>query len=391
MPIAEEPPDFSLMLGGPLYQIWKKAFLSGPALELVRRRVFVLVMITWLPLAVLSFAESHMFGHTFLAFFGDVEAHVRFLVALPALIIAELMVQHRLRPAVCLFVDRGIITPEDRPKFDDAVRRAMRARNSVPLELILFIFVYSAGIWIWQNEVALGTSAWYRVSDAAGLHLTLAGYWLSFVSLPIFQFLWFRWYLRLAIWFLFLWRVSKLNLHLQPTHPDRAGGIGFLGGSSFAFSPIVFAQGALLSGFIANRIFYQGRTLMSFNASIAGVAGFYVISILGPLTMFTFALSRAKRRGLREYGTLATMYGSGFMKKWIHEGGNGETLLGSGDIQSLADLGGSYRAMDEMRPVPFGLNDAVRLVVAALLPVLPLLLTVMPLDEIVSRLFKLMF
>jgi hypothetical protein len=391
MPTAEEPPDFSLMLGGPLYQIWKRSFLSGPALELVRRRVIVIVLITWLPLAVLSAVESHLFGNKFLAFFGDVESHVRFLVALPTLILAELMVQHRLRPAVSLFVDRGIITPKDRPKFDDAVKRAMRARNSVPLELALFLFVYSAGIWIWRNEVALGTSTWYRFPDGVGLHLTLAGYWLSFVSLPIFQFLWFRWYLRMAIWFLFLFRVSRLNLRLLPMHPDGAGGIGFLGGTSFAFSPIVFAQGALLSGFIANRIFYQGRTLLSFDTIIVGFVGFYVVSILGPLTMFSFALSRAKRRGVREYGTLATTYAYEFTQKWIRGGGDGEAILGSGDIQSLADLGGSFRSMDEMRAVPFGLNDAIRLAAAALLPILPLLLTVMPLDEILARLFKLMF
>jgi hypothetical protein len=178
---------------------------------------------------------------------------------------------------------------------------------------------------------------------------------------------------------------------LLPMHPDGAGGIGFLGGTSFAFSPIVFAQGALLSGFIANRIFYQGRTLLSFDTIIVGFVGFYVVSILGPLTMFSFALSRGKRRGVREYGTLATTYAYEFTQKWIRGGGDGEAILGSGDIQSLADLGGSFRSMDEMRAVPFGLNDAIRLAAAALLPILPLLLTVMPLDEILARLFKLMF
>jgi hypothetical protein len=251
--------------------------------------------------------------------------------------------------------------------------------------------VYTAGIWIWRNEVALGTPTWYRVPDGAGMHLTLAGYWLSFVSLPIFQFILLRWYLRLGIWFLFLWRVSRLNLRLLPAHPDRAGGIGFLGASSFAFSPILFAQGALLAGFIASRIFYQGQSLSSFKAIIAGLVGFCVVSILGPLAMFTSSLSRAKRSGTREYGTMATAYISDFNLKWIREGGNGEAMLGSADIQSLADVANSFKLADDMRPVPFSLNDTIRLAVATAFPILPLILTIVPLEELVARLFKLIF
>jgi hypothetical protein len=42
---SETPPsgsyDFSLVLGGPLYQIVRRAHLSGEALELLRRRILV--------------------------------------------------------------------------------------------------------------------------------------------------------------------------------------------------------------------------------------------------------------------------------------------------------------------------------------------------------------
>jgi hypothetical protein len=33
------------------------------------------------------------------------------------------------------------------------------------------------------------------------------------------QFLLLRWYVRFFIWYRFLWRVSRLNLHLVPIHP----------------------------------------------------------------------------------------------------------------------------------------------------------------------------
>ena len=94
---------------------------------------------------------------------------------------------------------------------------------------------------------------------------------------------------------------------------------------------------------------------------------------------------------MREYGTLATTYVSDFDQKWIRGGGDGEAILGATDIQSLADLGSSYKGVDEMRPVPFSLNDTIRLAVAVVAPILPLILTIMPLEELVTRLFKLIF
>jgi hypothetical protein len=266
----------------------------------------------------------------------------------------------------------------------------LRARNSPWLEIGLLLFTYIAGHLFWQHQVALEGATWYASPDGLGIHLTLAGYWFSFVSIPIFQFIFLRWYLRLGIWFLFLWRTSRLKLQLLPTHPDRAGGIGFIGGSSYAFAPILFAQGVLLAGLIASRIFYQGQSLMSFKVSIISVAGFFVLMILGPLTMFTPQLTRARLNGLGEYGNFATTYVTDFDEKWIRGGPKGE-LLGTTDIQSLADLANSYAVLSEMRQVPFTLKDMSRLAVATVLPILPLLLTVMPLEELLTRLVKIIF
>lgn len=389
-PMLQDPLDFSLVLGGPLYQIFWRAHLSGPALELVQRRVLVISLSAWIPLGVLAAIEGHFLGGQALTFLGDIESHVRFLVALPLLIAAELVVHQRIRPLIKLFVDRKIVTPEETPKFYAAVEAASRARNSAWLELAVLLFTYIVGHLFWRHQVALEAATWYARPDRTGLHLTLAGYWYSFVSLPIFQFILLRWYLRFGIWFLFLWRTSRLKLKLLPAHPDRSGGIGFLGRSSYAFAPILFAQGTLLAGLIASRIFYQGQTLMSFRVSIITIAGFFVLTILGPLTIFTPQLSRTRHIGLREYGTLATTYADDFDEKWIRGGPNGE-LLGTPDLQSLADLANSYAVVSEMRLVPFALKDVTRLAVATVLPVLPLLPTIMPLEELLTRLVRMIF
>jgi hypothetical protein len=389
--ILQEVPDFSLVIGGPLYQLFRRAHLSGSALEFLWRRIAVISLLAWLPLAILSTIYGYALGSQNLSFLRDIESHVRFLVALPVLIFAELVVHDRIRPVMKRFVERGVVTQEDVPKFYAAINAALRARNSLWLELAMVVFVYTAGHWLWQHAGALAATTWYAAPDSTGMHLTPAGYWYSFVSIPIFQFILIRWYVRLAIWFQLLWRVSRLKLHLLPTHPDRAGGLGFLGRSSYAFSPIVFAQGVLLAGLIASRIFFKGETLMSFKMTIVALVGFFTLMILGPLTMFTPQLSSVKRNGLNEYGTLSTAYVAEFDEKWVRGRTKGEELLGSADIQSLADLGNSYAVVREMQLVPFGLSDVTRLAAAAAFPVLPLLLTIMPLEELVTRLLKMIF
>ncbi|HAA02578.1 MAG TPA: hypothetical protein DCE18_04310 [Syntrophobacteraceae bacterium] len=277
------------------------------------------------------------------------------------------------------------------PKFQAAINSAMRLRNSIGLEVGLLVLVYTLGHWFWRSQLAIGAATWYATPQDTQLNLALAGYWYAFASVPLFQFILGRWYLRLLIWFRFLWQVSRLNLHLIPTHPDRTGGLGFLGKTAYAFSPILFAQGALLSGIIATQILFEGKILPSFKVEIAGFVAFFVLVILCPLGMFMPPLLRAKRKGLGEYGALVSRYVQEFDGKWVRGGApKSEELLGSGDIQSLADLGNSYSIVQEMRVVPFGIKDVTPLVVASVLPLLPLLLTVFSLEDLVKRLVRIL-
>ncbi len=388
----EGPQDFSPVLGGPLYQLYLRTRVARPPLRLLGRRIVVITLIAWLPLLLLSAIDGSLAeGAVRVPFLYDLEVHVRFLIALPMLIIAEKFAHPRILAAVQQFVDRSIVRAQDMPKFRAAIHSAQRARNSFVAEIGLLAFVYSAGQWIWRSQIPQGTITWYANSQASGLTLTPAGYWYAFVGVPIFQFLLLRWYLRLLIWFWLLWRVSRLDLQLIPTHPDRAGGLGFLGASARAFAPIFFAQGALLAGEIANRIFHEGQSFMSFKIVAVGVIAFFVVFLLAPLAVFTPQLTRAKRRGLREYGTFATSYVRQFERKWIREDAPDGELLGAADIQSLADLGNSYAVIREMRPVPFGAGLMAQLAAATAAPLLPLMLTTFSLQQLADRLIKIVF
>jgi len=209
------------------------------------------------------------------------------------------------------------------------------------------------------------------------------------VSLPLFQFLLLRWYFRLFIWARFLWQVSRLDLRLQPMHPDRCGGLGFLGTVSYSFAPVLMAQGALLAGTFANRIFYAGGKLPEFRMEIFGLVAVMVFAVLGPLLVFGRPLAEAKRKGMREYGTLAQRYVREFDDKWLRgDAPADEPFVGSGDIQSLADLGNSFEVVKGMRLVPFTLQNIVQLAATTLAPVLPLTLTMISLEELLGRLVK---
>ena len=97
-PILQEGPDFSLVLGGPLYQLWRRTRLAGDTLDLLRRRIVVLALLAWGPLLLLSVVEGHAWGGSVaLPFLYDIDIHVRLLLAVPLLILAELVVHQRMR------------------------------------------------------------------------------------------------------------------------------------------------------------------------------------------------------------------------------------------------------------------------------------------------------
>ena len=381
------PEDFSLILGGPLYQMYLRWRLIRPPLDLLERRVIAFIAVTWLPLLVLTLAGGQAFGGATVPFLFDLDVHVRFLVALPLLIGAELIVHQRLRVTVSQFIDRGIIAPEDRPRFFGIIAAAMRLRNTVAIEIALIVVAITFGYWIWRESMSLRVGSWYiAVGPAGEERLTVAGWWYAFISLNLFRFVLLRWYFRLFVWYFFLWRVSRLPLRLNPLHPDRTGGLGFVGASVHALTPVLVAHTVVLAGVIGGRILYEGMKLPAFQLEIVGAVVLLLGIALAPLTCFVLHLGRARREGARQYGLLAARYVDEFREKWMRDRHpEGEPLVGSADIQSLADLANAYDVVREMRVLPFDRQAIVRLAMVIALPYLPLLLTMMSVDALVSQ------
>jgi hypothetical protein len=392
--LLRNPPDFSLVHGGPLFQLLLRAHLSDDALQLARQRIIVISLLAWLPLLLLSALEGNLLaGSVAVPFLMDVEVHIKFLLAIPLMVGAELVVHSRMRLVIKQFLDRNLIPESAMPRFDAAIHSAFRLRNSTLAEVLLIAFVYGIGVLvIWRQYTALDAPTWFATPGADGSSLSFAGMWYAYLSQPLLQFLLLRWYFRLFIWARFLWQVSRIELDLVPTHPDRTGGLGFLAATVYAFIPLLMAHGAIVAGNLANRIFHLGATLPEFKGEIILLVVWLLCVVLGPLLVFAPQLAAAKRQGLREYGILAQRHNREFDRKWLRGGAPAdEPLVGSPDISSLADLGNSYEVVRSMNAAPVSRDAVIRLAAAVLVPVVPLLLTMMPWEELVKRLFAIFF
>ena len=304
---------------------------------------------------------------------------------MPLLIVAEIVVHRRMHLVVRQFLERNLIPESARERFDSAIASALRLRNSVPAELLLVALVYGVGVFIvWRVYTVLDTSTWHTLPADGGGRLSAAGMWYAYVSLPLFQFLLLRWYFRIFIWLRFLWQVSRIDLNLLPIHPDRVGGLGFLSNTAYAFVPLALAHGAVLAGQIANRIFHLGAELLSFKVEIALVVCFVQFLVFAPLLLFSLQLAQAKRAGLREYGTLAARYIRDFDSKWLRGNAPARGRWWAAPTSNPSPTWATVSKVRKMRVAPVTRDAIVQLAVATAVPVAPLLLTIMPLEELVA-------
>jgi hypothetical protein len=380
---------FLLMEGGPLFNIEKRVGLIREHAPLTKRRAVLAALLTWVPLLILSAIEGRAWGHSVpVTFLHDFSTYTRFLLAVPLLLLAENILGPRIAQTAAHFVQSGVVVEKDFSRFDKLIELGLRARDSVLVEVVIAVLSYVV-TYVGFRSTAVHVMTWYGIRTDAGLSLTLAGWWLIGFCAPLYHFLVFRWLWRLFLWFQFLARARGLDLQLFPPHPDQAGGLGFVGDSQRFFGIILFAVSLATTGVLANDIVYDKIPLKNYAPAIAAFVVLGVGLFVGPLIVFAGLLLKTKRNGLRQYGTLATEYTGAFHKRWIeHKDPEHEPLLGTADIQSLADLGNSYSYVEKMKPLPIDPRVLIQLVVASLLPMVPLLLTVMPLKDILKLLLK---
>lgn len=363
-----------------MYELARVLGLPRGASGLVRLGL-ILGLMTWIPLVVLTLFEGALHQGPRIPFWQSIGTHVRLLVAIPLFFLAESVFDTRVADVIRRMLQIRMVLPRDEPALAAAARKAIKARNSWPMEAAIAVLT---GALIWaglRTDLPLDVPTWR--TNAGGGH-TLAGWWYILVSLPTFQFLFWRWCWRLVIWSRLLWRISRLDLQLIPTHPDGAGGLAILGVAHVDLAPFAFAGCAVLSASYAEQMLYAGVPPSAFAVSSTGVVVGSTLLLTLPLVVFAPKLIDVRQRALLEYGTLAAHYTRAFAAKWLPtDPPPDEPMLGTPDLQSLADLGSSFDLIRQMTIVPIAKSQLLLIAATAALPFAPLVLLAFPLDQLI--------
>ena len=340
----------------------------------------------WAVLIVLAFLQGPGLKVFSLAWIG---VHVRLLVVIPLFFACEKFVG----PVIAEFArnlrESRLVAESEWPALASIIRRVRRLSGGWGAELLLLLLAFAGPLLEVTTGIRGGTVNWSTVlgSDGAAT-ASMSGFYLNY-CLPLFRFLVFRWLWRLGLWWSFLWRLKKLDLQLVATHSDGAGGLGFLAVVQEHFVPLTLAMSGAFSASFAEAILQGRMKLESLYGLVPGVLVLTAGLFIGPLLMFSHKLWDCRVTGLDVYMAMASRYVQAFERKWIKDTtATGEAQLGTGDLQSLADLTNSVNVVRGIRMIPGGPRLALWLTGSVIAPMLPLVLLKYPVSDVVRFLLQ---
>jgi hypothetical protein len=378
--------DLSLIRGGPFYRAQQAVRVIQQGRWNHAKRVTVAIALTWLPLVAITALNNPT---ALTSLLRDYRVYARLLIGVPVLLIGQLMMDERFRMIVSHIGEAHLIGVQDWPRLDSIVAMVKRVRDSVFPEAAILVLVIIHTVMTSRTQI--DATPWIASGVRPDLHLTPAGWYAVSVSATVFQFLLGLGLWKWLLWALFAFRFSRLDLQLIPTHPDRHGGLGFLGLAPIAFAPISFAASAAIGSTWRHDILVHGARLASFKLPALVLLILVALIALGPLAFFSPRLGALRRQGILDYGALGQIHSTGFHDKWIHHRtGHEAELLTAEEISTLCDYGGSYEKLKGMTPFPADRGAYVALAASVVVPMLPAVIAVVPLIVVVKDLLSAM-
>jgi hypothetical protein len=347
-----------------------RRFETAAHLTRLRGQIVTVISITWLPVMMLALLRVGTGGRVD-PIIRDAGVQVRLLVAAPILLLLDQMFPPACRSVLRQLTEQSFVPAGAMPRFVRLLRRVTRLGDSPWPECVLGLGAVALGIAVLVGRVPLWSVGW-RGSP------TPARIWYAMTDVPLFQFLLWRALWRWVIWVGLLVGLSRIELDLVPTHPDRRGGIGVLRLSSmgycammlFAISSVICAEWGMHATI--------GTSIASWRSTLALFGTVAVVIDLGPLLLFSRHLVRARRAGIEEMGGLAAAYGRRFRGRQLL-GRDRDEPLDTLEIDSLANIDQTYKeTIERLRSVLFDRRDIALLLVATFLPMVPLMLLRVP-------------
>lgn len=380
---------FSVVRDDFAYQVQRRlGLIPANGLGIVRRAM-IWSMVAWLPIVAWALLSGRLTAHTanepLLGHFG---IHVRFLIGVPLLIIAGGVVHAAMYRLLPQFITAGVVPVEELPRLKEIVSGISRLRGGATPWLIIFGIVI-AGATLGDILHQAHEIEWATTPENASKSLGFGAWWFLYIGRPIYLTLQLTWVWRVILSFMLFRRIAGLNLSLVPTHPDRAGGLGFLAGIPSAFAPIMFATTVVIAGMFAHDVVYHGVSVESLYVEMGVFVAVLVLLFLSPMLAFSGALARARRKALLDYGALVSHHGRLVRQRWIDKKDVADdAILGAPELGPVVDVSAMYDAVKEMRTVPLAKSSVATLVVAAAAPMIGVLAIEIPIVELLKTLAR---
>jgi hypothetical protein len=383
--------DETLFENAPPMAVQRRLGLVKPGNLNVKRRALLVVLLAWLPLVVLVILQSFWTRtDEVTSLLWETGVHARYLIAAPLLVFAEAVCAPQLNVIARHFIDSDIVGDRDRGSLEDEGTSTRRLLGSPTAEVLVIVLAYLVAVGAAWSHAPDQLPAWAK--PVAGVpRYSLAGWWHMLVSLPLLLVLIFGWFWRLAVWTRLLWGVSRLDLRLVASHPDHCAGLAFLGHSVRAFAIVGMALSAIVAGRSAHIVLESGGLpTQHFHFNI-GLLVTMLALFVTPLLVFTPPMLRTWQNGTLQYGALADHVGHAFEEKWLGTQVAGQDALERPDFSATTDLYQIVSNVHAIRFVPINLKDLIVLVLAMLLPFVPVVLLAFPLDVIWAQIKSLLF
>jgi hypothetical protein len=230
-----------------------------------------------------------------------------------------------------------------------------------------------------------------RLLGTSVLH-SPAGWYFELVTQTIYMIL-----LGLALWkwllfVLFFWKVSRLQLRLVACDPDQSGGLGFLGYSPIAFLPVVIAASTAMGSMLRYQAVHSVFSRQSLNMVLALWILVILLIFVGPLGAFMSKLTHLYRVGYLQYGSLSHLHAEQFHEKGVRgrRAHLGE-LLTAPETSRLIDLARSLDRVRRIKLLPIDRLTIIQLVAASAVPMLPVIMTQVPLTDLLKMIARSLF
>jgi hypothetical protein len=385
---------FSIVKGGPFHRILGYLKLTDEDQLPSLRAVILLVMLAWLPLALLTMAQALVSNRAASwGFFLDWTTYARYCIAIAVMVYTERYANERLTLLIDNFSRTRLVADSGLPAYREALVLADRRSSASVGEALILILAIVWTTTVADYAISIAGMNWQGTLLDGEVSLTWAGKYELMVSSTLFLFLALRWLWRLLVLTLLLHSISRLPLRLMSHNPDRAAGLGFLTIFPSIFTGFAFAIGCVLSSSMLKELSYKSHNPDTVWFTMAAWLAICLVWLIGPLLVFVGPLWAAQEKALLEFGRYATRHHLALGERLASEANHDDDArrATAPDLSLASNLNSLLQSVRQQGVVPVTGGTVKQVLMAAAIPLIPVVLTLIPFLDLLKWIFRKIF